>query len=388
MKPPTILVRSSWQTLNIGDIAHSPGLLALLERHLPEATIRLWPSDVSHGVEAMLRRRFPNVPIVQTEAEILTAFAECDFLLHGSGPYLVGEGSVARWRAETEKPYGIYGITMPAVRLTDSVKALLEAARFVYFRDSVSLKLASDFGVTCPLMEFAPDAAFAVDLADDGAAEGFLRASDLEDGRFLCCIARYRHTPHWMIPKKNREPDLAKEARNNALKEQDHAPLREAICGIVRSTQLKILLCPEDRTQMEASREMLYEPLPADMRERVVWREKFWLTDEALSTYRRSAGLFGNEMHSPILCVGAGIPAIVVRWDEQTSKGSMWRDIGLGDWLFDFDLAEDRERFPGYVTDWAQDLPAARVAASRAQALVEARHHETMGELRRQVGLS
>jgi hypothetical protein len=30
--------------VNIGDIAHTPGMLALLERHLPEAEITLWPT--------------------------------------------------------------------------------------------------------------------------------------------------------------------------------------------------------------------------------------------------------------------------------------------------------------------------------------------------------
>jgi hypothetical protein len=32
--PRRILLRSSWQTVNIGDIAHTPGMLALLEPHL------------------------------------------------------------------------------------------------------------------------------------------------------------------------------------------------------------------------------------------------------------------------------------------------------------------------------------------------------------------
>jgi hypothetical protein len=76
----------------------------------------------------------------------------------------------------------------------------------------------------------------------------------------------------------------------------------------------------------------------------VVWRENFWLTDEALSVYRHSAGLFGLEMHSPIMCIGNGIPAIVCRVEEQTSKGIMWRDIGLSEWLFDFDREEDLTR--------------------------------------------
>jgi hypothetical protein len=89
---------------------------------------------------------------------------------------------------------------------------------------------------------------------------------------------------------------------------------------------------------------MLYDKLPEDVKSRVVWRENYWLTDEALSTYRRSAGLFGHEMHSPIMCIGNGIPAIVCRWAEQTSKGLMWRDIGLGDWLFDLDKEDDSKK--------------------------------------------
>ncbi|MEJ7592816.1 MAG: hypothetical protein WKF77_14810 [Planctomycetaceae bacterium] len=34
-----ILLRSSWQTVNIGDIAHTPGMLALLEKHRPDAGV-------------------------------------------------------------------------------------------------------------------------------------------------------------------------------------------------------------------------------------------------------------------------------------------------------------------------------------------------------------
>jgi hypothetical protein len=40
-------------------------------------------------------------------------------------------------------------------------------------------------------------------------------------------------------------------------------------------------------TQMAVGKEMLYDKLPADVKPRVVWREKFWLTDEALSVYNR-----------------------------------------------------------------------------------------------------
>jgi hypothetical protein len=72
---------------------------------------------------------------------------------------------------------------------------------------------------------------------------------------------------------------------------------------------------------MAVGKEMLLDLLPDDVKRRVVWRENYWLTDEALSTYALSAGLFGHEMHSPIMCIGNGIPAIVCRFEEQTSKG-------------------------------------------------------------------
>src|SRR5436190_8567557 len=192
-------------------------------------------------------------------------------------------------------------------------------------------------------MEFGPDGAFACDLRDDERAASFLKANGLEEGRFLCCLSRLRYTPYWTIPEKKRAFDAEHHARNEAMKEHDHAFLREAIIAVVRETSLKVLLCPEDMAQVTLGKEMFLDKLPADVRKRVVWRQKFWLTDEALSTYVRSAGLFGSEMHSPIMALGNGIPAIVCRFEEQTSKGVMWRDIGLGEWLFDLDRPEEHK---------------------------------------------
>ena len=88
-RPPRLLLRSSWQTVNIGDIAHTPGLLALLEKHLPDAEVRLWPGSVDNGVAEMLLARFPKLRILRGAEALQEAFSECDFLLHGSGPSLV-----------------------------------------------------------------------------------------------------------------------------------------------------------------------------------------------------------------------------------------------------------------------------------------------------------
>jgi polysaccharide pyruvyl transferase WcaK-like protein len=386
---PRVVLRSSWQTVNIGDIGHTPGVLALLERHLPDVDVTLWPMDVRNGVDQMLLNRFPKLRMVRTKAEA----HEADFLLHGSGPYLTAHRDVAAWRAETGKPYGVYGITMAAAGdpglkimrnngLDQPTRALLDAASFVFLRDGASLKVVRDAGVKCPVVEFGPDGAFAADVRDDAAAEAFLKANAQEEGRYVCVIPNLRNAPYWKV-KPNYPFDEVKHRRNEEMKEHDHAPLRDAMVAIARGTPMKLLVCPEDATQMETGKELLVDPLPADVRAKVVWRERFWLTDEAISTYVRSAGLVSLEMHSPIMCVGNGVPAIVCRFAEQTTKGLMWRDVGLGDWLFDLDRPDERAGIAPAALAMARDPATARARVEKARAFVRERQRATMEVLGR-----
>lgn len=392
-RKPRILLRSSWQVVNIGDIAHTPGVLALIEQHLPQAEVILWASgNLTDEVAAMEHRRFPKLKIVKgsigkdgtaSNDELADAIAWANFLLHGSGPSLVAARDVASFVEHTGKPFGVYGITYGKFFGDKSVE-LLSKAKFVFFRDSVSLEFAKQQGVKSQVMQFAPDGAFGCDLRDDDSAKAFLAENGLKEGKFLCCLSRMRHTPYWTIAGDRRQKDDTKHARNEAMKEHDHAPIREAIVRVVRETDLKVLLCPEDMTQMAVGKEMLYDRLPDDVKERVVWRKNFWLTDEALSVYIRSAGLFGSEMHSPIMAVGNGIPAIVCRFKEQTSKGIMWRDIGLGDWLFDLDVDSESARVPDAVVAMAKDFEAAKAKTKVARSVVLKRQKETMGVLEKQ----
>ncbi len=390
-KPKHILLRSSWQTVNIGDIAHTPGVLRILETHLPDVKVTLWPGKIDNGVDELLTSRFPGLNIAKNAAELRTAFADCDFLLHGSGASLVAQRDVDRWARETNKPYGIYGITLPPKKSSSTQATTIEAmaetvrvlsgAKFVFFRDSHSLALAKQKGCSAPIMQFGPDGAFACDLRDDERADAFLKQHALETGKFLCCIPRLRYTPYWTI-KKGIAFDEVKHARNEQMKEHDHAQLRAAIVEIVKTTDLKVLLCPEDQTQMQVGKELLLDKLSPEVRQRVVWRPDYWLTGEAISTYIRSAGLFGNEMHSPIMCIGHGVPAIVCRWGEQTSKGYMWEDIGLGEWLFNMDsAAEVREIVPA-ILKMANDAQGAKPLADAARKRVEQLQRETMAILR------
>lgn len=389
-----ILLRSSWQTVNIGDIGHTPGVLALLAHYLPNVEIRLWPMDAGNGVKEMLEKRFPKVKIIQSEAEVKQAFAESSFFLHGSGPSLVAAKNIAQWSEQTRKPYGIYGITFPGFygpptgtqqkALATNINLISKAA-FCYFRDSPSLEFAKEHGANCPVMAFGPDGAFAVDLANDTAADAFLQAHDLKPGKFLCAIPRQRYTPYWEIPEKKAAFNAVKNKRNEEMREHDIKPIRDAIIAVVRETEMNVLVCPEDATQVKLGKMVIMDRLPEDVRSRVVWKDSYWLTDEAVSTYRRSAGLFGLEMHSPIMCIGNGIPAIVCRYDEQTSKGYMWDDIGLNDWLFDMDKPEEVKRILPAVLDIAKSPEAAKAKALAAKKRVDHLFKESMQFLKQQL---
>lgn len=392
-RAPRILLRSSWQVVNIGDIAHTPGVLALIEKHIPQAETILWASgDLSPEVAALLRRRFPKLEIVQgtigadgqaSHPDLGAAVAWADFLLHGSGASLVAARDVAAFVRHTGKPFGVYGITHGSSFSGSADNEILSRAKFVFFRDTVSLEVAKQQGVTCPVLEFGPDGAFACDVRNDDLARAFLRTHELEDGQFVCCIPRLRYTPYWEIRgTPMSEEQRRRNARNEAIADQDHAPLRAAIEAVVSETPLKVLVCPEDQSQMAVGQRWIMDKLPAKLRSRVVWRERFWLADEALSTYVRSAGLFGLEMHSPIMAVGNGIPAIVGRFAEQTSKGFMWRDIGLSDWLFDFDVEAHRNRLVPAVLAMVTEPANARAKAAKARAFVEQRQQETMAIIR------
>lgn len=335
-KPKHILLRSSWQTVNIGDIAHTPGMLALIERHLPAAEVTLWPSGLSQEVRDLLLARFPKLRLAESAERQQAALAECDFCLHGSGPGLVGAKQLTQWQT-TGKPYGFGGVTLNDAELKDQ-RALLAGAQFIYCRDTKSLEALQASGITGPTMEFGPDATFHLDLKDDTRAEVFLKEHSLAPKSFACFVPRLRWTPYWKEGRKYSPEERAKrEAENEKHAESDHAKLRVAIIAWVRETGLTALLCPEMTYQVELLKPLLFDSLPDDVKPRVIVRPSYWLTAEAASTYARAVAVVSIEMHSPIIAIANGTPAIHVRQPTDTRKGQMWRDVGLGEWLFEID---------------------------------------------------
>ncbi|MES2463096.1 MAG: polysaccharide pyruvyl transferase family protein [Armatimonadota bacterium] len=391
----TILLRSSWQTINIGDIAHTPGILHLLEKHLPDATVILWPKSIDRGVEPMLRKRFPRLRIVRDSATwkspspkpgdptIEEAMTQASLWLHGSGSGINASDDLERWR-KTGKPYGIFGASVGVVIgipdqkepvIPDNLRPLLDGAAFIFTRETRSLGVLRQAGVRSSQMDFAPDATFALDLQNEPAAKAFLQKAGLEPGKFLCAIPRLRITPYWELTKDGK-PETDETARKKAVNQKyvasDHAKMREAITAWVRETGLKVLLCPEMTYQVDLIKPYLFDPLPADVKSKVVPMDRYWLTDEAASVYRQARVVMSMECHSPIIANANGRPGLYLRQPEDTWKGQMYPDLGLGDWKLEIQSASGREiaeRVLSVHSHYDEALAQVRRAASRAATL-------------------
>lgn len=344
-KQVKILLRSSWQTVNIGDIGHSFGIIELFNRYIPEAQIILWPVSINNGVDELLSKSFPKLKVVTGNIDksgkpdqpaLEKVFKECSLMIHGSGPWVAASSDLVAWWALTQKPFGIYGVSLEEAK--PELRKLLNNASFFYARDTTSLKFLKSLNLKIPIQEFAPDATFAINLHNERQAEAYLQSAGLKAGEFICAIPRLRYTPYFQIKKTK---PTAEEQRKYALsmkyKETDAAKLREVIIRWVRTTKLKVLACPEMTYQVALAKEVLVDPLPADVKQNVVWRDTYWNPDEAGSVYAKARALVSFEMHSPIIAFTEGVPSIHLKQPTDTTKGQMWRDVGLGDWLFEIE---------------------------------------------------
>lgn len=384
-----VLVRSGWQTANIGDIGHTFGMLALLERHYPDVDVVLWPKSLNEGVEKLLHDAFPNVSIVnsavdEVSEELRTAFNECALLIHSSGPYVVAYKELRIWWETTGKPFGIYGVSLDEVGA--ELQDFLGNASFIYCRDTESLKYLKTLDIKCPVQDFTPDSTFAINVYDDEKARLYLESAGLKSGEFICVIPRLRFTPYWQMV--NREPSESEKERyaiSMAFKGRDAEKMRNVMISWVRSTGLKVLVCPEMTYQVEFSKETLVDPLPEDVKKNVVWRDTYWLPDEATSVYKQARAMVCSEPHSLIMAVANGIPSIHVKQSTDTRKGQMWRDIGLGDWYFLMDETP-ASQITKTLLDIHYDYPPALRLVGKANDYVRHVHKKTLKKAMELVG--
>ena len=342
---PTILLVSGWQDMNIGDIAHTPGLLHVFATFLPEAKVILWKRRKGDEADAMLRQHFPRVPLIYGNVDdkrdvdsqaARSAMAEADIMVHGSGPAVVGQNHLEAWIKHTDKPFGIFGTTIE--KMKDGLPEVLQKASFVYTRETDSLKVLAEQGINGEHLAFAPDATFFMGITDDQKAEQFLSDSELTSQPFICVIPRLRYSPSYKFKDVDWSQERIDKVErvNAATKEKDHAKLREVMITWVRKTGHKVLVCPEMTYQVPLMDELLIDPLPADVKQHVVKRG-YWMPDEAASVYTQARAVVSFECHSPIMAIAAGTPSFYLRQPTDTIKGQMYYDLGLDDWVFEID---------------------------------------------------
>jgi polysaccharide pyruvyl transferase WcaK-like protein len=364
---PHILIREALQFENIGDSGRVPGTIRLLEQHLPEATITLWPWQLHERERAMLMAAFPKLRIAEGEVDeagmastpaLATAWKEADIFITPAR-----HAKTFQTWAKTGRPYGFFGshfdpisgrttlrdggtleelreaiAQLPADHFDTRYKSreVYDDASFLFARDSYSLLYLQGQKLRTPIVEFGLDGTFGIAVRDEKRAESWLRRIGVEDGKFICVLPRLRYTPYYQVKDLPRdEGDYEIDAINAEHAGRDHAPLRDLITLWVRETGLKVILCPEMNYEIPLAKEQLLDPLPADVKPHVIWRDTFWLADEAASVYARAVAVVSAECHSPIIALSQGTPAFYVRNPADTVKAQMFRDLGLADWVFE-----------------------------------------------------
>jgi hypothetical protein len=383
---PVLMIVSGWQDVNIGDIAHTPGLIGLLGKRLPKAKIILWKKSESATVDNLLLKHFPALRIVHGQfdkdlkpasEELKQAFSEADFFIHGSGPSVVGADHVRCWWQQTKKGFGIFGVTIQDV--SPSLKQLLQHAAFIFTRETASIEVLRKNGLQGAHIAFAPDATFVLDIHNDEKAFEFLQQHNLSERKFICVVPRLRYTPYHQInPNRNGWSDQKikeVEDTNERYKEIDHAKLRAAMIEWVRKTGNKILVCPEMTYQVEIMDELLIDPLPADVKPHVVKRG-YWLPDEAASVYLKAHSVLSFECHSPIIAAANGTPAFYLRQPTDTIKGQMYYDLGFNNWVFEIDSTSG-EQIAKRLMDVNSDYPKALLQVKQSIEQVHRRYDET-----------
>ena len=422
-RPPRILLRSSWQSVNIGDIGHTPGALSLLWKHLPECEITLWPGELGHGSRDLLTKGYPRLKIAEgglgadgkpNKPDLVKAWAEADLYLSGSGSGFPAANHAVAFQKATGKPVGVFGVSndpisgigptrdaeggtlnslreralkLPPTHLSTDLRFIMDRAAFFFCRDTITRDYLKAQGVKSPIVEFGPDAQLGMHLRDEAKGLAYLKTAGLEAGKFLCVIPRLRYTPYYRIKAgtKRVAADDVKDAINERTTKQDHDKLRDLIVRYVRGTGNKVMACAEMTYQVQMAKDELVDPLPADVKKNVVWRDTYWLPDEAASIYAKAQAVVSVECHSPLIALHHGTPTFYVRQPTDTCKGQMYRDIGANDWFFEVDETSGAQLW-SRLEAIHRDPAAARAKVKSIMATVEARQKRMVDAVREAVG--
>ena len=386
-KPKAILLQSAWDTVNIGDIGHTPGTLRVIKEHLPEVKVVLWAMKLDERVTAMLKTRFPKVDILQgsltgkgeKDEALRQAIAGCDLFIRNSG---MGQDiSFMQFCQKAGKSYGLFGqsyfASMVEGKGAEERIALLNAASFIYTRETKTLSILKSAGIKTPVLEFGPDGCLGIDVRDDVRGLATMKKLGLEERKFITLqlrtnTAKLPGVDDTRTPKLN---PLHPTPEQIADDERRAAKYRELVTLWVKKTGHKVLIAPEVKKEMEHNNRLIHDPLPPEIQKHVVNLEYFWNADEAASIFARAHTIICHEPHSPIIALANGTPIIHTYSEFHSPKCWMFKDIGLGEWLLEMDeTPADKMAETLFAID--ADYPAAQDKVKKAMVYV----HECFGK--------
>lgn len=390
---PVLLLITGWATHNIGDIGHTPGTLRYLQDYFPEAKVYCWLLYSNSEVLTMLRQRFPNVKFVEggdinqngkaSTPQLQEAFDKAHFVIQNSGmSYNRFWAPPVRWAKASlskGKHFGHYAQSFDGMRDEDrsTLPDLLSSLDFISCRDNESLMFLRQAGITTTILEFCPDGSFGVDVRDDESAMAFMKSNNLETNKFIAVILRTdKHDS--LNPD-----DPLQEVPGGP--EKWAAKLREVMIHWVRRTRLPVAIVPEVEKEIGPGKTLLLDPLPKDVRGKVVHRKNFWNADEAVSFYAKAHTVISVEPHSCIMALAGGTPTIHFFTRHHGYKAWMFRDIGLPEWLISLD-SESAERVNIELDRIYDHYDLAKTKTKRAMAFVHARSKEMISEIKRIAG--
>jgi len=357
---------------NIGTAAHGPSSVAQVLKYMPGTKVTVWAdAPLSDEMSAMMRRRFPDVPIVwgaygpNASSELKAAVESADAFLIGSSSGLFGKvlSSARDFRRATGRLVGCAAMGTPNPAYREFV--------FGWFRDEKVLATAEKKGEVAPLHGYAPDSVFDFDCTDEEGAAKFLKRYGLVRGKFVCAIPGNRVTPRWEF--WGGKPDEKGVALNARTEEGDNAVLRAAIVEVVRKHGMKVLVCAEQIPEVALGKRAVMDRLPEDVRAQCIWTGEYWSPDLALSVYKASRLVFGIEMHSQVMAIGNGIPAVILVHPNFGTKDDMWRTIGCPEWRVDITKKGAAEQAVRTVSDILSDEKAAQAKVAAVRAFLDAK---------------
>lgn len=392
--PKRIVLQSAWDTVNIGDIGHTPGTLHILEQHLPQVQVTVWAMKLDDRVIDMLKRRFPKVTFLQgnvmgksaKDTELQKAVKECDLFIRNSG---MGQDTTwIKYCRSVGKPYGMYGQSYFKTMVSGEKGAenmeLLNDASFIYTRESRTLKMLQEAGVKTPVLEFAPDGCFGIDVRDEERGLATMKKLGLEDKKFITVLLRTNtpKAPGVDDPRPEKLNPLHPTPKQVEDDQRRAAGFRELITKWVQATGNKVLIAPETIKEMEHNKRLIFDPLPPEIQKQVVNLEYFWNADEAASIFARAHTVVCHEPHSPIIALANGTP--IIHWFSEFHglKCWMFEDIGLKDWLLEIDTTPAETVFQT-VMAIEKDYPAAQAKVKKAMDFVHERQASTMAVVKK-----